>query len=60
MGTLHTRDVVGNHFKDRSFRLARRSKITLFSARNLSRLHQLGHQNAESFDEVEELVDNGM
>ena len=30
MGKLHTRDVLGNHFKDRSFRLVHWLSITLF------------------------------
>ena len=30
MGKLHTRDVLGNHLKDRSFRLVHWLSITLF------------------------------
>ena len=42
MGRPHMRDVLGNHLKDRSFRLVHWLSITLFTAKDQSRIHQFG------------------
>ena len=42
MGKHHTRDVLENHLKDRSFRLVHWLSITLISAKDQSRIHQFG------------------
>ena len=41
-GRHHTKDVLGNHLKDQSFRLVHWLSITLFSAKDQSRIHQFG------------------
>ena len=42
MGKLHTRDVLGNHLKDRSFRLVHWLSNFPVSAKDQSRIHQFG------------------
>ena len=42
MGRHHTRDVLGNHSKDRLFHLVHWSSITFFTAKDQSRIHQFG------------------
>ena len=42
MGKLHTKDVLENHLKDRSFRLVHWLSITPISAKDQSRIHQFG------------------
>ena len=42
METHHTKDVLENHLKDQSFRLVHWLSITIFSAKDQSRIHQFG------------------
>ena len=42
MGRPHMRDVLGNHLKDRSFRLVHWLSITIITAKDRSRIHQFG------------------
>ena len=42
MGRLHMKDVLGNHLMDQSFHLVHWLSITLFAAKDQSRIHQFG------------------